>query len=51
MPALGSIGRDVAGLVGAVSLSYGAWLVYRPAGFIVAGMLLIAGSILASRSS
>lgn len=35
---------DVFLIAGAVSISYGAWLVYEPAGYIVAGMLaLIAG--------
>lgn len=33
---------DVIGLAGAGALSYGAWMVYSPAGFIVAGVLLLA---------
>lgn len=42
--------RDTAGL-GAVGLiSYGSWLVYEPAGFIVAGVMLLAGSLLTARS-
>ena len=41
--------RDGAGLAGAGAVSYGAWLVYQPAGFIVGGLLLIVGAILASR--
>lgn len=50
MPAIGSTIRDIAGYAGAASLSYGAWLVYKPAGFIVVGLLLLAGSLLASRA-
>ena len=46
--ALGDIAWDLAGIAGAALLSYGAWLVYRPAGFIVAGALLFIGSILAA---
>jgi len=35
---------DLLMLVGAASLSYGAWLAWAPAGFLVAGaLLLIAG--------
>lgn len=49
MPAFGII--DVAGLAGSASISYGAWLIYRPAGFIVAGVLLLTGSILAARAA
>jgi hypothetical protein len=33
---------DSIGLLGAGLLSYGAWLVYAPAGFIVGGVLLLA---------
>ena len=31
--------------IGAALVSAGAWMIYRPAGFIVAGALLIAGAI------
>tara|TARA_Y100001001_G_scaffold163842_1_gene194061 strand:+ start:3913 stop:4104 length:192 start_codon:yes stop_codon:yes gene_type:complete len=34
--------NDAVGLAGAGLLSYGAWLVYQPAGFIVLGGLLLA---------
>jgi hypothetical protein len=37
-------------LAGAGSLSYGAWLIYPPAGFLVAGALLLAAGVLASRA-
>jgi hypothetical protein len=38
--------RDLAGLGGVGLVSYGAWMVYQPAGFITAGLLLIAGALL-----
>lgn len=41
--------RDAAGLCGAASVSYGAWLVYEPAGFIVGGLLLLSGALMAAR--
>ena len=40
---------DVAGLAGGGLIVYGAWLVYRPAGYLVAGLLLMAGAILGAR--
>ena len=36
-------------LAGAALIAYGAWLVFRPAGFITAGALVIAGVILNAR--
>lgn len=38
--------RDLAGLCGVCLVSYGAWLVYPPAGFLVGGSLMIAGALL-----
>ena len=38
--------RDLAGLCGVGLVSYGAWLIYPPAGFITAGILLIVGTLL-----
>ena len=38
--------RDLAGLCGVGLVSYGAWLIYPPAGFIVGGFLLILGALL-----
>jgi hypothetical protein len=35
-------GRYLPGLVGASALSFGAWLAWAPAGFVVAGVLLLA---------
>jgi hypothetical protein len=40
---------DLIGLVGALLISYGAWCVFPPAGFIVGGALLvIAAAVLAN---
>lgn len=36
-------------LAGAWSISYGVWAINRPAGFITAGVLLIAGTLLHAR--
>lgn len=38
--------RDVAGLGGVGLVSYGAWMIYPPAGFITAGILLIVGTVM-----
>lgn len=38
-------------LAGAALIAYGAWQVYRPAGYIVGGVLLIAGVILQARGN
>lgn len=35
-------GQALPGLLGVVLLSYGAWLAWPPAGFIVAGLALLA---------
>lgn len=45
-----SFAREVAGLIGVGLASYGAWLAYHPAGYMVAGSLLIAGAALLARS-
>ena len=41
---------DLLMLAGAASLSYGAWLIYSPAGWITGGLLLLVAGVLASRS-
>lgn len=40
--------RDLVGLAGAGLVSYGAWLIYPPAGFLAGGVLLIAAAALAA---
>jgi hypothetical protein len=49
--ALASFANDALALAGAILVSYGAWLVYRPAGFIVGGALLLAASIYGARGA
>lgn len=41
-----ALARDLAGLTGVGLISYGAWQIYPPAGFIVGGSLMIAGVLL-----
>ena len=43
------LARDGAGVCGAALVSYGSWLVYKPAGFIMAGALLIVTCVLLAR--
>lgn len=50
LTALPVILRDLAGVGGLVSVSYGAWLLSHPAGFIVGGVLLTAASFIAARA-
>jgi hypothetical protein len=38
--------REGAGYVGAFLIAYGAWEIYHPAGYILAGVCLIAGAVL-----
>lgn len=45
------LARDLAGLCGVGLVSYGAWLIYPPAGFITGGFLLIVGALLISLGS
>ena len=40
---------DVLMICGAAALSYGASLVYLPAGFVVAGLLLLVAGVLTAR--
>ena len=40
---------DLAGITGMALISYGSWLVYRPAGFIVAGILMLTFTMLSAR--
>ncbi len=42
---------DFIGLVGVALVSYGSWLVLPAAGFITAGLFIIVGVIVSSRST
>ncbi len=39
--------QSLFGWAGVALTSYGAWLIYEPAGFITGGLLLLAGALLA----
>lgn len=41
--------RDIAGMLAIASISYGAWLTYEPAGFIVGGIIVLAGVVAMAR--
>lgn len=47
--ALPAVLRDGAAIAGAAILTYGAEQVYRPAGFITGGVLLLGAAIMAGR--
>ncbi|MDX0897443.1 hypothetical protein GOD90_10615 [Sinorhizobium medicae] len=49
MAKLAVIARDAVGVSAVASIAYGAWLIYPPAGFIVGGLLILAGVIAAAR--
>lgn len=42
---------DVLMIGGAASVAYGSGLIYRPAGFIVAGVLVIVGGVMLARGA
>lgn len=41
---------DLTILAGAGSISFGAWMIYHPAGFIVGGIAFVVIGVLAARS-
>jgi hypothetical protein len=48
--ALPAMLRDAAGILGAALVAFGFWRIYQPAGFIVAGVLLVTASFLLARA-
>lgn len=38
-------------VIGASSVSFGAWLVHQPSGFVVAGVFLLAGGWILSKAA
>lgn len=42
---------DISGVAGGGLITYGAWLIYPPAGYITSGALLIAAAILIAQSA
>lgn len=52
LAALPVLARDAVGIGGGTLVTYGSWLIYPPAGFLVAGVLLLVGAwILASKDT
>ncbi len=49
--ALPAIFRDLFSIVGAGLVSYGAWLVFPPAGYIALGVIVLSATILSARHS
>jgi hypothetical protein len=49
MNRLADLALDAAALVGAALITYGVWLIYQPAAFIVAGAFVLTGAWLAAR--
>jgi hypothetical protein len=47
---LPTFARDAAGLAGCGLVSYGAWLIYDPAGFIVGGLVLVVGAFMSAKA-
>lgn len=45
MAKLKSFAVDLVGLGGVCLVSYGAWLIHQPSGFIVGGLFLIVGCL------
>lgn len=46
---LADLATDIAGIAGAASVTWGAYLVYHPAAFIVGGLFLLAAAWLNGR--
>lgn len=44
-----TVARDISGIFAVASISYGAWLAYQPAGFIVGGVIVLAGVVAMAR--
>lgn len=46
---IASITLDVAAICGFCCVVYGSWMIYEPSAFIVAGMMLVAYSVVGAR--
>jgi len=46
--ALPDLTRDAIGIVAVGAIGYGAWVIYQPAGFIVVGVIVLAGVLASS---
>lgn len=50
-PAFGELVESLTLVAGGAAVAYGAWEIYRPAGPIAAGVLLITGTLLRARGT
>lgn len=48
---LRALARDALGLAGIGGVTYGAWLIYKPAGFVIVGLFALAMCVLLSRTA
>ncbi|WP_172724006.1 hypothetical protein [Neorhizobium sp. T25_27] len=48
-PVLLVMARDAAGVLAVASISFGAGMIYLPAGFIVGGVIVLTGVVMAAR--
>lgn len=51
LSALPALLRDVCGMAGAIMIAWGTAQIYRPAGIVVGGLMLVTGAILLGRGS
>ena len=42
---LATLARDITGTAGLAAITYGAHLIYAPAGYIVGGLIAVAGAV------
>lgn len=45
------LARDAVGVSAVASIAFGSWMIYPPAGFIVGGLLILAGVLLNARNN
>ncbi|SFB52380.1 hypothetical protein SAMN03159496_04642 [Rhizobium sp. NFR07] len=48
---LAVLARDAVGVSAVASIAIGSWMIYPPAGFIVGGLLILAGVLLDARNN
>lgn len=48
---VGDLSREIMGFSGVAVFSYGAWLAWHPAGFMVGGTLLIVGAVMLGKGA
>lgn len=47
---ISSFARDASGLLGCGLMSYGAWSIYEPVGYLLGGLLLVVLAIVGGRT-